>query len=104
MRIRNPETGELLATLAWLRQRKGWLVVTPDGLFDGSPRAWEHILWRFRGNTFEVAPGEEDPTELEAIYREMERQRLQRPRVLYRRDPEVNPLVIANLEEIPVQR
>jgi WD40 repeat protein len=37
---------------------KDWLVVTPDGLFDGSPGAWNQILWRFAGNTFDVAPVE----------------------------------------------
>jgi WD40 repeat protein len=35
-----------------------WLVVTPDGLFDGSPAAWNRILWRFDQNTFDVAPVE----------------------------------------------
>ncbi|HMH41963.1 MAG TPA: caspase family protein, partial [Pyrinomonadaceae bacterium] len=35
-----------------------WLVVTPDGLFDGSPAAWKQILWRFSGNTFDVMPAE----------------------------------------------
>lgn len=34
------------------------MVVTPDGLFDGSPAAWNQILWRFAGNTFDVAPVE----------------------------------------------
>jgi hypothetical protein len=34
------------------------LVVTPDGLFDGSPTAWKQILWQFGGNTFDVAPAE----------------------------------------------
>lgn len=37
---------------------KDWLVVTPDGLFDGSPTAWNQVLWRFGGNTFDVAPAE----------------------------------------------
>ena len=37
---------------------KEWLVVTPDGLFDGSPAAWGHILWRFSGRTFDVTPVE----------------------------------------------
>jgi len=35
-----------------------WLVVTPDGLFDGSPAAWKQILWQFGGNTFDVMPAE----------------------------------------------
>jgi len=56
-------TGEKLATLVnlggALNSRGGdWLVVTPDGLFDGSPAAWKQILWRFGGNTFDVTPAE----------------------------------------------
>ncbi len=34
-----------------------WLVVTPDGLFDGSPAAWQQIGWRF-GDTYNMAPVE----------------------------------------------
>ena len=36
-----------------------WLVVTPDGLFDGSPAAWDRILWRFSPSLYDVAPVEE---------------------------------------------
>jgi len=35
-----------------------WLVVTPIGLFDGSPAAWKLLLWRFAQNTFKTAPVE----------------------------------------------
>ena len=35
-----------------------WLIVTPDGLFDGSPKAWKELFWRFNGNTFNVTPVE----------------------------------------------
>jgi hypothetical protein len=35
-----------------------WLIVTPDGLFDGSPAAWSQILWQFGGDTFDVTPAE----------------------------------------------
>lgn len=35
-----------------------WLVVTPDGRFDGSPIGWGQILWRFNGDTFNAAPVE----------------------------------------------
>src|SRR5712692_4539870 len=35
-----------------------WLVFTPDGLFDGSPAAWNQIIWRFNNNTFDHAPVE----------------------------------------------
>ena len=56
-------SGEKLATLVNLsgafNSRGGdWLVVTPDGLFDGSPSAWKQILWQFGGNTFDVMPAE----------------------------------------------
>ena len=56
-------TGEKLATLVNLggavnKGANDWLVVTPDGLFDGSPTAWRQILWQFRGNTFDVTPAE----------------------------------------------
>jgi WD40 repeat protein len=56
-------TGEKLATLVNLggainKRDNDWLVVTPDGLFDGSPTAWRHILWQFGGNTFDVTPVE----------------------------------------------
>lgn len=61
--IWNPDTGEKLATLINLTgsinsEYNDWLVVTPDGLFDGSPSGWNQILWQFRGNTFDVTPGE----------------------------------------------
>ena len=52
------ETGDLLATLVSLRQSSDWLVVTPDGLFDGSPAAWSQILWRFAQETTSAAPVE----------------------------------------------
>ncbi|MBA3241662.1 MAG: hypothetical protein H0T60_10600, partial [Acidobacteria bacterium] len=52
------QTGERLATLISLYDGGDWLVVTPDGLFDGSPAAWDQILWRFSQNTFDVAPVE----------------------------------------------
>ena len=59
------ETGEQLATLVGLgslgffaNTNSDWLVVTPDGLFDGSPAGWNHILWRFSQNTFDVEPVE----------------------------------------------
>ncbi len=56
-------SGEKLATLVNLggtlsSHSSDWLVVTPDGLFDGSPAAWKQILWQFGGNTFDVTPAE----------------------------------------------
>ncbi len=58
------ETGERLATLVNLDalndfgNNSEWLVVTSDGLFDGSPAAWQQIMWRFSQNTFDVGPVE----------------------------------------------
>jgi WD40 repeat protein/uncharacterized caspase-like protein len=54
----NGLTAELAATLVALRSGADWLVVTPDGLFDGAPAAWNQILWRFGRNTHNVAPVE----------------------------------------------
>jgi uncharacterized caspase-like protein len=49
-------TGEHLATLISLDDGGEWMVVTPQGLFDGTPAAWNQILWRYNGDTFNVAP------------------------------------------------
>ena len=57
-RVWDSQTGELMATLISLTTAGDWLVVSPNGLFDGSPRGWQRILWRFQGNTFNVAPVE----------------------------------------------
>jgi WD40 repeat protein len=61
--IWNASSGDKLATLvnlsgAFNSRGSDWLVVTPDGLFDGSPAAWKQILWRFGGDTFDVMPAE----------------------------------------------
>jgi WD40 repeat protein len=55
-RIWDPNTGDELIVLVALGGGNDWAVLTPDGLFDGSPAAWNQILWRFGGNTFNVAP------------------------------------------------
>ena len=57
-KIWSPESTQPLCTLASFNSGSGWLVISPDGLFDGSPEAWKSILWRFAGNTFDVAPVE----------------------------------------------
>ena len=57
-RVWDAETGDLLATLVSLRDSTDWLVVAPDGLFDGSPAAWNQILWRFERNTYNARPVE----------------------------------------------
>lgn len=58
--ISDVKTGRLLAELLALNT-DDWLTVTPDGLFDGTPEAWNQIRWRFNNNTFDHAP-------LEAFY------------------------------------
>jgi len=55
-------SGQELASLTALDDQD-WVVVTSDGLFDGSPAAWNKILWRFNNNTFDYAP-------VEAFFRE----------------------------------
>ncbi len=49
--------GRLLASLVGIDD-DDWLVVTPEGFFDGSPVAWRQILWRFDNDTFNYAPVE----------------------------------------------
>ncbi|PWT91217.1 MAG: hypothetical protein C5B55_08505, partial [Blastocatellia bacterium] len=63
MYLWDASSGEKLATLvnlgSALKSRgNDWLVVTPDGLFDGSPAAWKQMLWEFGDNTFDVTPAE----------------------------------------------
>jgi WD40 repeat protein len=52
------QTDDPVATLVSLNDGADWLAVTPEGLFDGSPAAWNQILWRFSANTFDVSPVE----------------------------------------------
>jgi WD40 repeat protein len=47
--------GNEVASLVAVDQ-SDWLVVTPDGLFDGSPASWSKTVWRFNNNTFDHAP------------------------------------------------
>ena len=49
-------TGEHLLTLISLDDGGEWMVVTPQGLFDGTPVSWNQILWRYNQETFNVAP------------------------------------------------
>ncbi len=49
-------TGEHLLTLISLDDGGEWMVVTPQGLFDGTPASWNQILWRYDQDTFNVAP------------------------------------------------
>jgi WD40 repeat protein/uncharacterized caspase-like protein len=50
------KTGEHLLTLISLDDGAEWMVVTPQGLFDGTPVSWNQILWRYNQETFNVAP------------------------------------------------
>jgi len=52
------QSGERVSTLISLKESDDWLVVTPDGFFDGSPVSWEQLAWRFDQNTFNVKPVE----------------------------------------------
>lgn len=47
-----------VSTLVSLKNSNDWLVVTPQGFFDGSSDAWSQLLWRFRGDSFAVSPVE----------------------------------------------
>lgn len=51
IRLWEAKTGRLLASLFSLDE-SDWLVVTPEGLFDGSPTHWSQILWRFSPPSF----------------------------------------------------
>jgi WD40 repeat protein/uncharacterized caspase-like protein len=42
----------------WKHNGTDWAVVTPEGLFDGSPNAWKQLIWRLDNNTFKFAPVE----------------------------------------------
>jgi WD40 repeat protein/uncharacterized caspase-like protein len=50
------QTGEHLLTMISLDEGDEWMVVTPQGLFDGTPQSWNQILWRYNQETFNVAP------------------------------------------------
>ena len=57
-RIWDAQTGAQAATLVSTTDTRDWLVAAPDGLFDGSPNAWDQIIWRFNQNTQNFAPVE----------------------------------------------
>jgi WD40 repeat protein/uncharacterized caspase-like protein len=57
-RLWEVKTGEPQAALVGVRESSDWLVATPEGRFDGSPGAWERILWRFGEQTLSVVPVE----------------------------------------------
>src|SRR6266404_4356858 len=49
-------TGEHILTLISLDDGGEWMVVTPEGLSDGTPASGNQILWRYNQETFNVAP------------------------------------------------
>jgi WD40 repeat protein/uncharacterized caspase-like protein len=57
IRIWDVSSGKELASLIAFDERD-WAVITPDGLFDGSPGSWNRILWRFNNDTFDYVPVE----------------------------------------------
>lgn len=57
-RLWDVKTGAQAATLVSTTDARDWLVATPEGLFDGSPAAWQQIVWRFDGDTRSFAPVE----------------------------------------------
>lgn len=46
------QTKRELATIIAVGEND-WLVITPEGFFDGTPAAWKQLLWRFNNNTFD---------------------------------------------------
>jgi len=54
MNLGDATSGSLLATMTSVADSNDWLVVTPDGLFDGAPKAWRQLLWRFSDKTSDV--------------------------------------------------
>lgn len=57
LKLRRMTDGVELAGLLALDEND-WLVISPDGLFDGAPAAWRKIIWRFNNNTFDYAQAE----------------------------------------------
>jgi len=57
IRLWDPQSGNEVASLSSSKPNE-WMVVAPDGLFDGSSNAGNKILWRFNNDTFDYAPVE----------------------------------------------
>src|SRR5262249_18293700 len=54
---RGETSARLLVSLVSLKEA-GWMALTPDGLFDGTPAAWGAALWRLEGKTLNHVPVE----------------------------------------------
>jgi WD40 repeat protein len=57
MKLWRTDSDTPMATMISL-DKDDWVVVTPDGLFDGSPNAWNQLIWRLDNNTFNYVPVE----------------------------------------------
>lgn len=57
IKVWDTANGKELATLMAFGERD-WMVITPDGLFDGSATAWKRAVWRFNNETMDYAPVE----------------------------------------------
>jgi len=55
LNIYESKTAKLLASLVAI-DNNDWLVVTPNGFFDGTSASWSQLNWRFNNNTFDFAP------------------------------------------------
>jgi WD40 repeat protein len=64
-RLWNALTGQELCSLISLDGGKDWLVVSPDGFFDGSKGGWRYVSYR-RAGTLELA---DDEATLKRFYR-----------------------------------
>jgi WD40 repeat protein len=53
IRLWDVKTGDELCALLSV-DVEDWLVVAPNGLFDGSPAGWKQILWRFSDSLYDV--------------------------------------------------
>jgi WD40 repeat protein len=60
VRFWNPSDGKLIASLLFAISgaHYAWLAVTPDGRFDGDPRLFSKVLWRFSPDLWDVMPAE----------------------------------------------
>lgn len=55
----NPSTGQSLATALQFSPGEDWLVVSPEGFFDGSPAGMQKILWRLGESIHDTAEPEQ---------------------------------------------
>jgi WD40 repeat protein len=56
LRMFDAPSGKLRALAISAGESSDWMVISPDGLFDGSSAAWDRVLWRFSHD--ELVPAE----------------------------------------------